>query len=453
VPSDHIDSLLGISTYTKPTKDLLDLYSTAVERIRVALGGNIAPLPITKLRWYQKDLERAVQRADTGDMSFMSQLWQACQGDGTIKGLLNTRTDGLVRLPKIYKGDDNIISLLKSGSDSVRSVFDEMHPPSELSKLANDGIGLGVFIGERVPVRGRDYPVLVRLDPQFLLYRWSDNQWFYRSVAGLIAIVPGDGRWVLGTPGGRLTPWQGGSVRPVGGAWIDKSHAKMHVANWEAKLANPARVAIAPHGAGEEQQQSWFQAVMSWGINTTFGLKPGYDVKLLESNGRGYESFGKTIERAEREIILTLSGQEVTTDGGAGFLNADMFRQIQVDLIKATADALSYTINTQSLPPWIEQKFGVGSLNPGVAFEWDVKPPADKASIANTYIALANAINQLKMALDSEDLKPDVKALLNDFNVPYEIKTEIMRAHELELSPETQDETRPAQEQNEDENL
>ena len=84
-----------------------------------------------------------------------------------------------------------------------------------------------------------------------------------------------------------MAPWQHGLWRAVGRAYIRKEHATLHKDNWEAKLANPARVAIAPQGGTPEQAQSWFQKVMAWGVNTVFSITPGYDVKLLESNGRG----------------------------------------------------------------------------------------------------------------------------------------------------------------------
>src|SRR5262245_44991138 len=113
---------------------------------------------------------------------------------------------------------------------------------------------MGISVGELVPVEGRDDPLLVRLEPEFLRYRWNEGQWYYRSVTGLLPIIPGDGRWVLHMPGGRLSPWQFGAWMAVGKAFIMKSHAIQQRMNFGAKLANPARVVHAPLNASEPER-------------------------------------------------------------------------------------------------------------------------------------------------------------------------------------------------------
>lgn len=414
----RIAALLGISAYQAPrAPGALSLDDPAVEQVREHFGGQLQPIPFSQTRWYLSDLEAAEHNADAGHLAGAARLMRAARKDGVIAGVLSTRTDGLVALPKRFRGDSEQVEALESGH-GTRSVFDEMFPAKELALLAGDGELIGVGVGELVPVQGRDYPVLVRLDPEFLEFRWTENQWYFRSVAGLIPITPGDGRWILHTPGGRMAPWQHGLWRAIGRAYIRKEHANLHKDNWEAKLANPARVATAPQGAAETQKQSWFRQVMAWGVNTVFSLTPGYDVKLLESNGRGAESFRQTIADQNNEIQIAIAGQTVTTDGGAGFQNSDIHKSIRADLIKSTADGLAYTINTQGIPPWVVARWGEDALDGCASVEWDVTPPKDRQAEATALVQVGNAIKMLTEALGEHGENVDVKQLCTRFGVP-----------------------------------
>lgn len=416
---ERIAALLGISAYTVPLKNAgPSLDSPEVERGRERNGGQLAPQSYTRTRWFLADLESAEIMADMGDLSMAAQLMRAVLKDGVYAGVLSTRTSGLVRLPKRFRGEPEIVQELELGHDSVRSVFEEMFPPQELALLAKDGFELGIGVAELVPVEGRDYPVLVRLDPEFLQYRWNENRWYYRSFVGALPITPGDGRWILHTPGGRQAPWQHGAWRAIARDWIDKEHARLNKSNWEGKLANPARVATSPQGASEPQKQAWFRAVMAWGVNTVFGMTPGYDVKLLESNGRGFESFNSTIDRAEKGMIIAVAGQIVTTDGGAGFQNSDIHKTIRADLIKETADGLAYTINTQGIPPWVFERWGEDGLVRSAIVEWDVTPPKDRNSEASALVTAANAVKGLAEALAVYDRELDIDTFAVRFGIP-----------------------------------
>lgn len=417
---ERIGALLGISAYQPPrTAGALTLDSGAVERMRESFGGQLQPIPFSQTRWYLRDLEAAEHNADQGHLAGAARLMRAARKDGVLAGVLSTRTDGLVRLPKRFRGREDIVAALELGHAQTRSVFDEMVPATELALLAGDGELLGVGVAELVPVEGRDYPILVRLDPEFLEYRWSENRWYFRSVAGPLAITPGDGRWVLHVRGGRSAPWQNGLWRAVGQAYIRKEHANLHKDNWEAKLANPARVAVAPQGASEEQKQSWFRRVMAWGVNTVFGMTPGYDVKLLESNGRGADSFVKTIAEQNDEFKMALAGQVVTSDGGAGFSNSAIHGSIRADLIEASANALAYTVNTQILPPFIVERWGEEALaDGGAVVHWDVTPPKDRNADAQALATVAGAASALSETLAAHGRGLDIDALADQFAIP-----------------------------------
>ncbi len=417
--------LRGVSIYRPPVPQSSSpdtfIDSPSIERMRRALGGQLQNVPWVRTRWYLADLENAEHNADGGNLRRAGELMSFARRDGVLSGVLSTRTSGLVRLPRKFRGDREAIEALELGHDSVRSIYDEMLPPAELALLAADGILLGIGVAELCPVRGRDYPVLVRLDPQYLQYVWTEDTYYYLAIEGRIPITPGDGRWVLHTPGGRLTPWQHALWRCVGANVIRKSHANMHKDNWEAKLANPARVAVAPQGGTEPQKEGWFQSVMAWGINTVFGLTPGYDVKLLESNGVGAESFARTITACDNELIIAIAGQTVTTSGGAGFANSDIHRTIRADLIKETADSLAYTVNTQCLPGFIATRYGLDAVvSRPVVVEYDVTPPKDRNAEAQSLVTAANAIAQLQVALQPTGRVLDVQILCEQFGIPLE---------------------------------
>jgi Protein of unknown function (DUF935) len=418
--------LLGRSAYQAPpvsTGGARDIDDPQVVRAREMQGGQIQNPVYSQTRWYLAQLEAAEHDADGGVLERAGMLMRAARMDGVFSGVLSTRTGGLVRLPKRFRGDADVVAALEmghsAGSGEVRSEFDEMFPPQEAALLAADGVLLGVGVGELVPVEGRAYPVFVRLEPQNLIYRWYDNTWYFNSSVGELRIVPGDGRWVLHTPGGRQMPWVNGIWRAIGRAFIRKEHAQLHCDNWEAKLANPARVAVMPQGGSEAQADSWFRAVMAWGVNTVFGMRPGYDVKLIESNGRGWESFNATIGHQNDEMIIAVAGQLVTVDGGAGFQNSDIHKTIRADLIKDTAEGLAYTVNTQVIPAYVAARWGEAAIDSKQAIvEWDVTPPKDRNQDAQSLVTTANALKLMSEALAPHGMTPDLEALCLRFAVP-----------------------------------
>lgn len=418
--SDRVRRVLqGISAYVLGPSSMPSLGDESVDQIREAFGGQLAMPVATQTRWTQQDLERAELRADQGDLSIAGAIMRSAQKDGIIAGTMSTRCGGLVRLPRRFRGRTEMVDKLQRGGDEARSIYDELCPPQELEALDQDGIELGVAVGELLDVPGRTHPVLCRLPPEHLRYRWSDNRWYYSSIAGLLPIEPGNGKWVLHIAGGRVYPWQRGLWRALGRSYITKEHSRLRRENWEMKLANPARVAVAPIGADAETRKGFFRKLMEWGMNTVFALPPGYDIKLVESNGTGHESFKDTIAEQNNEIVVCVNGQTVTTDGGAGFQNSDIHKAVRADLIMRDEAALTFTINTQILPVYAVREFGEDVLpDDSPTVEYDCTPPSDLTRTAASLKGAAEAITQLTDALSRAGLQLDVEAIATRFGVP-----------------------------------
>lgn len=405
--------MLGISAYEPPKGYGPSLDSPAVEQARRAMGGMIQPVPSTKVRWYLEDLEITQAEADTGNLTQVGELYRAMRRDGVLMGILSTMTTGLVRLPKKFYGPKEIVDRLRA-LNGTRAVFDELCPPSELATCAADLDTVGVFVAEMVPVKGRSYPVLVRLDPEWLQWVWAESRWYYLSRAGRIPITPGDGRWVLGTKGGRIAPWQWGTWAALGRAFIMKEHAISLRGAFMSGIANPAKVMQSPQGATEKQRQQIFERIVNWGPNTALELPVGFEMKILEVMGRAWQTYQQEIDTCDLQYMIAIAGQILTTTGGAGFANGDVGRMIQADKLKALGDQLAYTINTQVLPMYVYDHFGDEAVDAGTGVEWDTNQPKDLETMARTMATIAGATETLRAQYPNLD----VESLASRYAIP-----------------------------------
>lgn len=408
-----LDALKGRLSLRKPVEDR----DEDADRVRGRWSGQIAPLPTTQTRWHMSDLERAIQEADVGDISRAAVLCRSMRRDGVLAGVLSTRAGGMVRLPRKFRGHPEIVAALQ-GTGGGTGLFDTVFPAAELRLLAEDGILLGIGVAELLPVEGAPFKVLKRLDPQWLRYRWDLDRWYYNSLAGPLPIEEGDGRWILHRPGGGTTPWAYGLWLACGRAWINKEHAMLMRSNYEGKLANPARFAKAPAGASEPQRKGFIKNLIAWGINTVFELPPGWEVGLLESNGRGYEVFSQTIATSDQENIVAIAGQTVTTDGGAGFVNGDLFKSIRADLIEDTAKGLEHTLNTQAIPVFANDMFGAAALDEPCTVHYDTTPPKDRKVQADAQRTAAEVAKSWNELLRPAGQEVDLEKFAIDHSVP-----------------------------------
>ena len=431
---DRARGLIGRSAFAGKTTPIgVNIDDAFVVKMREMLGGNLSVQPTTQLEWTLGEVDIASQSADLGDLSYAARLCRAVRRDSVVAGLQTTKSGGVIRLPKEWFGDDEVVDEL-TNMDAGTPVFDLLCPPSELKAMSDDTDYFCISFGELVPVAGRPYPVLERKDPEHCVYMWQYDQWFFRSIAGLIPINPGDGRWVINYAGPRLAPWQNGLFHPVGRSWVRKDNMQALKDNWSFTLANAARVAFGPVGATEPQQRSWFRQIASWGINNAFFTPPGWDVKVVESNGRGWEGFDTAIKLANEDFMIALAGQLVSTTGGTGFSSEDLYAAIRYDLIQGTATPLAHTISTQVIPyyTWLTHP---EKLEHSPGFRFKVQRPADMKAEAAILTALGNGAKALLEVAKQAGYQLDVARVFGRFGIDLTRLPQLDDASRITLTP------------------
>ena len=392
--------------------------ATLVDQIRESLGGNLVPPPVTKLEWFLEEVDQASQIADMGDLAPAAKLTRAARRDPIISGLLATKSGGITRLPKVWYGDETVVEDLTTKAHGIPR-FDLLCPPAEVKTLADDADFFKIAFFELIPVVGRPYPVLRRIDPERFVYLWQFDSWFLRSSAGIIPWTPGNGRCGIHYAGPQMSPWQFGNWHSVGRSWVRKDTNQHLKQNWAFHLANAARVAVSPRAATKTDRAQWLSQVAAWGINSVFNTPEGWDVKLLESNGRGWEGFDTSIKEANEDFMIALAGQLVSVTGGTGFSSEDLYASIRYDLIQETATPLAHTISTQVLPEYTRlvhpEVFDSGDI-PG--FTYDVRRPDDLSKEASIYTALGAGIESLQEAAATAGLEIDVRSLFQKYGIP-----------------------------------
>lgn len=407
-----------------PTKGPVPSYlESDLNRIRKQNQGKLRSPRPSGFDYLLIDVMEAGELADRGQLGELAKHWRGCYRNATFQGLLSTRSAGLVSLPKIFKGSPDAVDWLQRGygtSDDPQSAFDFICPPQELSAMVEDGVGMGVAVAQLVEIEGLDHPVLARLDPAGLEYRINENLWVYNTDFGPVAIQPGDGQWVLYTPGGRVSPWQRGVGLSTAKATTRIESALLSLDSFLYRYGLPGRHATYPEGASQDDREALQELLEDWS-NTAFTTPEGYKVDIMQLSAEGAKIFPEIVASLNDEIIMAIAGQKVSVDGGAGFSNTEIHRNIRQDLIKNDAAALADCLNTQVLPQALAAKFGTDTYGEIEAYvSWNVEPPKDVMARAQGLQASAQAFTQLtgKALGDTDGVNIDVKRLAEELQIP-----------------------------------
>ena len=175
-------------------------------------------------------------------------------------------------------------------------------------------------------------------------------------------------------------------------------------------------------GQAEEQKLAFWRTVLQWTMGFA-GVTPGHKVELLQPKAEGREVFKDAEEKADRRAMMRIAGQIVTSLGGPGFANAEVFATIASFLLSRTAQDLAGTLNEQAIPPvleWAKQRGYIRSSAP-LTLAYDTTPPQSRKAEAEAIEAAMKAfVAQWEAAEKSgdESLYPSVDEYRARFRLP-----------------------------------
>lgn len=407
---------------------LVDAYSRLEQTERHTMIGRLAdsaygiqrrPIYITT-RWQPSHRDQILAECESGSMLRLGYLLDAMKSDGTIAGLMDTRTGGMLRRPHVFTGDPFLCDLLRGRpatySDDgvvidpgVPGVFQQMVPVAELAAIVWDAIQAGIGIGEMV--QGPDgLPVLRHLDIHWLRYDYGEDRWIYQAPGGTYVVRPGDGRWVLLTIKSARRPWMHGAWFPLCWPFISKAGTALDRLRWQGQLADSLKVIQASKSSTEPQRNKLMRFITEkW--HRAPGLVTRDDEKayLVESNGIGFKVYCDAEDRADRDIQFTLSGQVVTGDGNKGFSSGDIFDAIKNDLIEGTAGPEGDCVTRDIIAPWARRFWGCVD---GPRAALDVRSPAQRKAESEAISAAIDTVTKADAMAAPRGQRVDLAAFL-----------------------------------------
>ena len=327
--------------------------------------------------WTLDLIRQAEVAADTGNLRWAAELCDAIQGDDRVKAA-RLQLAGLFGLPLAF--EDGVGRLRRRAKRALEVEEDWWSAFSDesLLDLLMWGVTLGVGLAHVTwtEQRGRFVPRLTVWHPRAL--RWDPwaAAWKVRLFDGSeIAITPGDGAWVLFTPGAEGEPWKHGAWRAIARWWRAKRYA---LGDWGKHSEQASGIKVATTEDGTDTDRTKLATdLMGVGGDAALALPPGWDLKQLSVASSTVDVFDRLIDAADDAITLALLGQNLTTEvKGGSYSAASVHETVSRAVLAGLASSLATTLREQVLVPWAVYNFGSADVAPWPA--WDLSPPTDR---------------------------------------------------------------------------
>lgn len=392
--------------FQPPSDPLRDLDAT-VARARVI--HREIPNTIIETGWRPTDVRGALQDLVVGLFDRPSQLQDSIASDSRVQSAMRSRSGGLLgrpvrfKVPERLKGDRQAKKCLAAWERH----WPQMHAEPAMLDLLETANSIGHSYSQIIWDTSRKLwrPYLLPFNGRYSYYHWVLRVHVAVTLDGQVPITPGDAHWILHAPYGSYRGWMRGAIRAMSMWWLARKYALRDWAAYSEKHGFPTIMADTPFGADPNDISTFQTQLTTLGQNTVVQV-PGsvdlakygkYDLRYLEPNDPNWQVFKALIEQCNDEITLALLGQNLTSQVKEGsFAAARVHADVRQAILEADARALAKTLYVQVLRPFAALNFGDANLAPTV--QWDVSPPEDLKTKAQTMMSVSQALNFLRLA-------------------------------------------------------
>jgi hypothetical protein len=355
---------------------------------------------------------------EQGYLMNSSVFWEECLTDDRLAAVVDTRIDGLLAadlefIPVDERRKSKQMAELLGGSDRTQDdgLWLQMMDPDHAKELLKWHIGLGFCYGPIVwdPTGGKWTPRVVPWHPRFVRWDWSRWQFAVTAWNEPVVYLPrtdenprSDGKWFVW---GGYRSWMNGLVRSLGVPYLDRTWNQRDAARRSEKYGMGILKGFTPPGPDTEDKQRFGVNLSNLGADPTIICpqgedgKPGFDVKVEETKGEGWQIFGDREKSLNTNLAVRVLGQNLTTEGvsGSGTLAGNVHEKIRGDIKRA--DARFYQkARAQLLTWWTYYNTGDADIAPYPRAQ--ITAPADPIEDAQELLTVVTAVEKAPPELD-----------------------------------------------------
>lgn len=382
----------------KPT--LLDRWGNPVERQR--LSDEVAVPTVTGVRspisGYPADglnpvrLASILREADAGDPLRYLELAETIEErDPHYLGVLGTRRRSVSQIDVSVEAASDAAADVKI-ADTIRDWLRRDELTEELFDIL-DCIGKGYSFTEIIWDTSEGQWQPARLE-------WRDPRWFRFERANLATpLLLSDHGTEVPLPAYKFIfasikaksgiVLRSGLARAAAWAWMFKAFTQRDWAIFTQTYGQPLRLGKFGPDASEADKATLFRAVANIAGDCAAIIPEGMAIEFVETKSVGQTSdlYERRADWLDKQVSKAVLGQTATTDAVTGGLGSGKeHRQVQEDIERADARALSAILNRDLIRPWVDLEFGPQKRYPRIVI---ARPEKEDLT------ALVNAVTSL----------------------------------------------------------